>query len=99
MRRPRTAAVPAANHQSHTVSSPVTNADVKLIHLKATSLPHRAPGSPGHGRQHLSGKPIRYYRPQGSADIRRLVDEGFQAFNAARLSEACHIFADKMLAP
>jgi deoxyhypusine synthase len=24
---------------------------------------------------------------------------GFQAFNAGRLSEACHIFADKMLAP
>jgi deoxyhypusine synthase len=27
------------------------------------------------------------------------VDNGFQAFNAGRLSEACHIFADKMLAP
>jgi len=63
-------------------------------------LPHRAPGSPGHSRQQfLSGKPIRYYRPTGSADIRRLIDEGFQAFNAGRLSEACAIFADKMLAP
>jgi deoxyhypusine synthase len=30
--------------------------------------------------------------------VRRLIDEGFQAFNAARLSEACHIFTDKMLA-
>jgi deoxyhypusine synthase len=47
----------------------------------------------------LSGKPIRYYRPKGSADIRHLIDEGFQAFNAGRLSEACGIFADKMLAP
>jgi deoxyhypusine synthase len=47
----------------------------------------------------LSGKPIRYYRPKGSADIRHLIDEGFQAFNAGRLSEACAIFADKMLAP
>jgi deoxyhypusine synthase len=54
---------------------------------------------PGHARQHLSGKPIRYYRPQGSAEIRHLVDEGFQAFNAARLAEACQIFAGKMLAP
>jgi deoxyhypusine synthase len=27
------------------------------------------------------------------------VDEGFQAFNAGRLSEACRIFSDKMLAP
>jgi deoxyhypusine synthase len=63
-------------------------------------LPHRAPGSIGQSRQqHLSGKPIRYYRPGGSADVRRLVDDGFQAFNAGRLSEACQIFADKMLEP
>lgn len=45
----------------------------------------------------MRGDPIRYYRPQGSADIRRLIDEGFQAFNAGRLSEACHIFTDRML--
>jgi deoxyhypusine synthase len=63
-------------------------------------LPHRAPGTPGLTRQQfLSGKPIRYYRPTGSQDIRRLIDEGFQAFNAGRLSEACQIFADKMLDP
>ena len=31
--------------------------------------------------------------------MRRLVDEGFQAFNAGRLSEACHVFADRMLDP
>jgi deoxyhypusine synthase len=63
-------------------------------------LPHRAPGSPGHSqKQFLSGKPIRYYRPKGSPDIRHLIDEGFQAFNAGRLSEACAIFADKMLEP
>ncbi len=63
-------------------------------------MPHRAPGSPGHGQaQYLQGKQIRYYRPQGSADVRRLIDGGFQAFNAGRLSEACHIFSDKMLLP
>jgi deoxyhypusine synthase len=63
-------------------------------------LPHRAPGSPAtSARQHLSGKPIRYYRPQGSPDVRRLIDDGFQAFNAGRLSEACRIFCDKMLHP
>ena len=63
-------------------------------------MPHRAPGSPGHSpKQHLSGKPIRYYRPTGSPDVRKLIDEGFQAFNAGRLSEACRIFADKMLDP
>ena len=47
----------------------------------------------------MSGKPIRYYRPHGSPDIRHLIDEGFQAFNAARLGEACRIFTDKMLLP
>jgi deoxyhypusine synthase len=47
----------------------------------------------------LSGKPIRCYRPQGSPDVRRLIEDGFQAFNAARLGEACRIFTDKMLLP
>ena len=62
-------------------------------------MPHRAPGSPQKSQKSfLAGKPIRYYRPQGSKDIRRLIDEGFQAFNAARLGEACHIYTDKMLA-
>ena len=63
-------------------------------------MPHRSPGAPeGSKRRILSGKPIKYYRPRGSAEIRTLIDDGFQAFNAARLSEACHIYADKMLAP
>ena len=65
-------------------------------------MPHRAPGSPGHApnpRNYLTGKPIKYYRPRGSADVTQLIDGAFQAFNAGRLSEACHIFADKMLAP
>jgi len=58
------------------------------------------PGSPGKPRPPvLSGKPIQYYRPTGSREVRHLIDEGFQAFNAGRLSEACKIFADKMLAP
>ena len=57
-------------------------------------------GPPGHkNRNYLSGKAIKYYRPRGSADIRQLVDGGFQAFNAGRLSEACHIFTEKMLDP
>ena len=63
-------------------------------------MPHRAPGAPGHQAGHyLSGKVIKYYRPRGSAEVRDLIDNGFQAFNAGRLSEACHIFAEKMLAP
>src|SRR5512132_4029246 len=63
-------------------------------------MPYRAPGAPEPPKsKSLSGKPIRYYRPGGSADIRHLIDEGFQAFNAARLGEACRIFADRMLLP
>ena len=62
-------------------------------------MPHRAPGAPGQHRQRsLSGKPIRYHRPTGSPEVRQLIDDGFQAFNAARLAEACHIFSEKMLA-
>jgi deoxyhypusine synthase len=61
-------------------------------------MPHRSPGSPQKSaKSFLSGKPIRYYRPRGSADIKELIDEGFQAFNAARLGEACRIYSDKML--
>ncbi|MBM3776674.1 MAG: deoxyhypusine synthase [Acidimicrobiia bacterium] len=63
-------------------------------------MPYRAPGSPGVSRPPLlSGRPIHYYRPRGSADVRHLIDEGFQAFNAARLGEACRNFTDRMLDP
>ena len=64
-------------------------------------MPHRAPGAPGPETQadFLSGQPIQCYRPQGSPAVRHLIDNGFQAFNAGRLSEACRIFSDKMLEP
>ena len=62
-------------------------------------MPHRAPGSPDRSAAYLTGAPIRYYRPHGSPDIRRLIDEGFQAFNAGRIGEACRVFVDRMLDP
>jgi deoxyhypusine synthase len=72
-------------------------------------VPHRSPGSstgsePSRakskdGGNYLSGKVIKYYRPRGSAEVRHLIDHGFQAFNAGRLSEACQIYTAKMLAP
>ena len=64
-------------------------------------MPHRRPGAAGakQQQQYLTGAPIRYYRPRGSAEVRRLIDDGFQAFNAGRLSEACHVYADRMLDP
>src|SRR4051812_13136517 len=61
-------------------------------------MPYRSPGAPKGAKSFLQGKPIRYYRPKGSAALRHLIDEGFQAFNAARLGEACRIYSDKMLA-
>lgn len=61
-------------------------------------MSQRASGA--HTRAHyLSGQPIRYYRPRGSADVRALIDQGFQAFNAARLGEACRVFTERMLDP
>jgi deoxyhypusine synthase len=66
--------------------------------LFSSGMPHRAPGAPGPA-QYLKGKPIRHYRPTGSPAIRELIDGGFQAFNAGRLSEACKIYTEKMLAP
>ncbi|MGE5814867.1 MAG: deoxyhypusine synthase family protein [Acidobacteriota bacterium] len=54
---------------------------------------------PKNSQHYLGGRPIRYYRPRGSQDIRLLVEHGFQAFNAGRLSEACQIFSEKMLTP
>ena len=63
-------------------------------------MPHRAPGSPRRGpRQFLSGRPITYYRPTGDPGVRHLIDNGFQAFNAGRIAEACQIFTNKMLRP
>ena len=59
-------------------------------------MPYRNPGAPS-AKGALSGKPITFYRPKGSKEVRHLIDEGFQAFNAARLSEACRIFSEKML--
>ena len=62
-------------------------------------MPYRSPGAPGHSlKKSLSGKPIANYRPKGDPGIRHLIDNGFQAFNAGRLSEACQIFSEKMLA-
>ncbi len=63
-------------------------------------MPHRTSGAaPPRTSRHLGGKPIRYYRPRGDRGVRTLIDDGFQAFNAGRLSEACRIFTGKMLDP
>src|SRR5207244_4129541 len=73
-------------------------ASKKRRYYKISAMPYRHPGSPGASGP-LSGKPIGFYRPRGSQEVRHLIDEGFQAFNAARLGEACRIFSEKMLDP
>ena len=68
----------------------------------AQGVPSHAEGkAPGSGRSKLPvGQADSLLPAHGAApSIRALIDHGFQAFNAGRLSEACHIFADKMLAP
>ncbi len=68
--------------------------------LRSNRVPHRAPGSTAdRAARHLGGEPIRYYRPRGDAGVRALIDDGFQAFNAGRLSEACRLFSGRMLDP
>src|SRR5688500_15878517 len=89
----------------HSVVSPWTNTGSCMsvilcyYHFGGRSVPHRAPGAPGHKGNYLSGKVIKYYRPRGGTEIRHLIDNGFQAFNAGRLSEACQIYTEKMLTP
>ncbi len=96
-----TAAVKAPPGTCLAEATHVADADAMLgATFGGSSVPHRAPGAPGRNAgNYLSGRVIKYYRPRGSADIRELIDNGFQAFNAGRLSEACHIFSEKMLAP
>jgi deoxyhypusine synthase len=63
-------------------------------------MPQQRSDSPSQTKQnHLSGRRVGFYRPVGSPEVRRLIDDGFQAFNAARLAEACRIFTEKMLDP
>lgn len=47
----------------------------------------------------LKGKPISPRAIPKNISVVQLVDDYFQAYNAGRLREACHLFAEKMLAP
>ena len=63
--------VSASQSRSPVTTQMLSYFRIWLYATEDTPLPHRAPGSPGHSpKQHLSGKPIRYYRPTGSADVR-----------------------------
>jgi len=65
---------------------------------------HSTPHSNDQGADHeqsdyLSGTPIIPRRIRPDMTVTELIDEQFQAYNAARLSEAAHIYVEKMLAP
>lgn len=47
----------------------------------------------------LTGKKINPFPIPSNINLVDLVDNHFQAYNAARLREACHLFAQKMLQP
>src|SRR5689334_14153705 len=47
----------------------------------------------------LGGDPISPRRIDGSERVADLIDQTFLAYNAARLREACQLFAEKMLEP
>jgi deoxyhypusine synthase len=47
----------------------------------------------------LKGKPIERKPIPANVGVTQLVDEFFNAYNAGRLRESCHLFAEKILAP
>jgi len=48
--------------------------------------------------KHIKGRPIVPKPVPKNVPVTKLVDEYFQAYNAGRLREACHLFSHKMLA-
>ncbi len=52
-----------------------------------------------HNKKFLSGKKINLFPIPKNTDVVDLVDNHFQAYNAARLREACQLFTEKMLNP
>ncbi len=63
--------------------------------------PHKPSGIQGgqKGHKYLGGARIDPTPIAGAMTVRQLVDGTFQAYNAARLREACHLFTQKMLEP
>lgn len=49
--------------------------------------------------EYLSGEPILPHRVQPNMTVAELIDQQFQAYNAARLNEAARLFAQEMLNP
>jgi len=63
--------------------------------------PHKPSGIQGGQRNHkfLDGARIDPTPIAGAMTVKQLIDGTFQAYNAARLREACHLFTTKMLEP
>ncbi len=51
------------------------------------------------GQGYLSGQPILPQRLRPNMTVAELVDSAFQAYNSARLNEACRLYAEQMLDP
>jgi deoxyhypusine synthase len=63
--------------------------------------PHKPSGIQGGQKNHkfLDGARIDPTPIAGAMTVKQLIDGTFQAYNAARLREACHLFTAKMLEP
>ena len=63
--------------------------------------PHKPTGIQGGQRNHkfLEGARIDPTPIEGAMTVKQLIDGTFQAYNAARLREACQLFTTKMLEP
>src|SRR5579885_3299061 len=62
---------------------------------------HREEGQEQHAGQgdYLSGQRILPRRLHPNMTVAELVDSSFQAYNSARLNEACRLYAERMLDP
>ncbi len=73
----------------------------RMSFLSMTPHEHHAAEQQGHPTQseYLSGPQILPHRVRPDMSVADLIDEQFQAYNAARLNEAARLFAEEMLNP
>src|SRR5215469_15716768 len=82
------------------------------LHMSTPQQPHHQHNHPAHHRQeshqteeqtdgqgYLSGEQILPQRLRPNMTVAELIDSAFQAYNSARLNEACRLYAEQMLDP
>jgi deoxyhypusine synthase len=82
------------------------------LHMSTPQQPHQHHNHPAHhgqeshqteeqtnGQGYLSGEQILPQRLRPNMTVAELIDSAFQAYNSARLNEACRLYAEHMLDP